>query len=101
MSADNWTTCPRCALIKQDEIAAMDADIARAYGSTPIQDFDRLRSVRDSLIAEQQDPERTLREDYEFYGIDEGLFHVDYSARCTKCGFGHTFKHSQDLEVKS
>ena len=29
---------------------------------------------------------RTFREDYEFYGADEGTVTVDYSGSCQKCG---------------
>jgi hypothetical protein len=97
MSADNWTTCPRCAVIREQAIEAMDADLARAYGAVPIEDFDRMRASRDAKAAE--DPEPTLREDYEFWGVSDSEFHVSYSGTCTACGFGHTFRHEEQLQI--
>jgi hypothetical protein len=97
MSADNWTTCPRCALRRQEEIKTADEDLARAYGAVTVEQFDAQRAKRDELV--KTSPEQTLREDYEFWGISEGEFHVTYRGGCTTCGFEHSFRHDVELDV--
>jgi len=39
----------------------------------------------------------TLREDYEFYGIETGVLHVVYQAYCAYCDKRYTFNRSFDF----
>lgn len=67
MSADAWRVCPVCK------------------GSDP--------HCWESLLGEGE-PKETLREDYEQYMDEEGVYHCDYHCRCTECGFKWSFKHN-------
>lgn len=91
MSADNWTRCPRCV---REAIAAKEVqhEAARAaYGTLPVEEFDRLR-------ADAEEPvkfEDTVREDYEFYGFEDGTVVAVYEGTCQKCGLSTKFRHEQ------
>lgn len=95
MSADNWTTCPRCADAREDQLRALDIDIANAYGSVSVEEFDRMRRERDDLAAAA--PEPTFREDYEFWGAADGVIHVSYSGECTRCHLAHSIEDDQQF----
>jgi len=41
-----------------------------------------------------------LREDYEFYNIENGVLHVDYQAYCRDCGWRFSFNRSVDVVTK-
>lgn len=99
MSADNWAVCPRCDQRRQDEIRAMDIDIAESYGSLTIEEFDRKRLERDEFAANKT-PE-TFREDYEIYGAEDGEVRVSYSGGCKNCGLGIKFEHAHPLDVSA
>lgn len=70
MSADNWAVCPRC--------------------------IGEARSIDFGPIVPEVDEElyRTFREDYEFYGADEGVVTASYSGHCRKCGLETDFEHA-------
>jgi hypothetical protein len=87
MSADNWTTCPRCAAERQEEIEKLDQSITESYGKVSVDEFDNQRSKLSMHRALPLD--RTWREDYEFYGADEGSLHISYSGGCSVCGLSH------------
>ena len=97
MSADNWAKCPRCAIKRDDDVAALSADLDAAYGVVPVEEFDRLRAERDTLAATEL--KATFRADYEIWGVEDGEFHVSYSGGCSVCKLKHEFRHSETLEV--
>jgi hypothetical protein len=97
MSADNWSKCPRCARLREEKLAALDLKIAQSYGSVSIEAFDQMRTEREALASDPLD--RTVREDYEFWGIEEGEFNARYRAKCTACGFEHSFDHSEEADA--
>jgi hypothetical protein len=45
------------------------------------------------------EPETTMREDYELFLTEDGHFQVSYSAYCTKCKFSFQFNHEQQVPV--
>lgn len=92
MSADNWTYCPKCKAEREDEISKETRRIAASYGSVSIDEFDAARS----LLADKMNtaPEQTWREDYEFYGVEDGVLHIVYRGGCKACGFA--FKHQSE-----
>lgn len=97
MSASNWAVCPRCKARRQDELRALDIDIAEAYGSLTIEEFDRKRAERDELAVEQ--PEETFREDDEIHGAEDGVVKVSYSGGCSDCGLSLHFDHDHPMDV--
>lgn len=59
------------------------------YGSLPVEEFD---AKRVALKTPEPEDFRTLREDYEFYGAEEGEVQADYSGSCSACGLGVELK---------
>lgn len=91
MSADNWAICPRCEDRRQTRLRERAVEVQAAYGSVSVEEFDRLRN---SLATDQAvEPANTFREDYEFYGAEDGTVHAAYSGGCSECGLGVTFAH--------
>ena len=97
MSADNWARCPRCTIRERRRLDARAAEVAKLYGSVPVEDFDK---ARNDLDAEQRAFEKrpyTFREDYEFYGAEEGVITASYSGHCEKCGLSLSFKDEHPI----
>ena len=83
MSASNWQVCPRCLHRAKVEAAETRAAVMALYGTVPVEEFD---AKREALT--EPDPEvfTTFREDYEFWGADEGHVQAKYSGTCSTCG---------------
>lgn len=84
MSADNWTSCPACyqaAVCAYEN--ARDA-ITADYGQVPMEEFEKRRAALEQPDRESQ-AFRTFREDYEFYGANEGTVHWNYKGCCSNC----------------
>lgn len=94
MSADNWAICPRCLSEAGEKDQAEIERVAALYGKVPVEEFDAQRAALKPI-----DPEdyRTLREDYEFSGAEEGTVEADYSCCCSKCGLGTSFNASKQF----
>jgi len=95
VSADNWAVCPRCEKLRQEGLAAERATLDLAYGTVPLVVFDAMRAELEAKLAEH--PQRTFREDYEFYGIDEGTLGVSYRGSCKTCGLSFTLSQEHDV----
>ena len=92
MSADSWTTCPRCTE-RLDETKASEARrLADAYGKVDLEEYEAMKSE----IAKVQalTPNENFREDYEFYGAEDGEVTASYGGSCKDCGLKVSFKHS-------
>lgn len=96
MSADNWTTCPRCTKRREAEIEKAEIDVAASYGKVALDDWEEMRRRKSDLIARK--PDHTLREDYEFHGADEGEVVAEYSASCDTCDLRVSFTHRHLIE---
>lgn len=96
MSADNWTVCPRCQARRNRELRDMDQEIAESYRQVPLDEYMQMQAERD--VMREETLLRTFREDYEFYGADEGTVTVDYSGSCQKCGLETHFDHEHKIE---
>ena len=97
MSASNWTVCPRCTKLRGPALEALRTELAAAYGQVPIAEFNELRA---RLTREENAiPASTLREDYEFYGAEDGTVIAEYACSCTKCGLESDFTHRHELNV--
>lgn len=97
MSADNWAHCPRCTRIKLAEFDEQDAAIQAAYGVIPIVEFDKAREELAANKVAFENRQRTFREDYEFYGAEEGVVTVNYSGSCGECGLKLKFSESRPI----
>ena len=95
MSADNWTVCPRCLQKRAEDLRDMDARIAEAYGTEPMEVFEGMRTELATKQAEEMP--RTFREDYEFWGASEGVVTASYRGHCSTCGLSHKFEHSEPI----
>ncbi len=100
MSADNWAVCPRCKERNAFLIKAAHDSAHAAYGKLPLADFDRLRAEAAALEAEVEKLEPTLREDYEFYGVEDGEVIASYRGACTTCGLSVKFEHRHPFTFK-
>lgn len=91
MSADNWTVCPRCVAHTNERRAMRLAEIDDMYGKVPVAEFD---AAREDLAAELAiEHEESFREDYEFWGSEEGTVRASYKGACQKCGLKVSFEH--------
>lgn len=99
MSASNWTSCPRCAKSLVRAVDELRALIADKYGKVTIEEFDNLRARLKAAEDEAANPYQTLREDYEFYGAEDGEVVASYSNSCTKCGLKTEFTHRHEMDV--
>lgn len=90
MSADHYTTCPRCkanAEKRQQEL--IEARVA-AYGKVPQQEYEDMAI---DIAAAAAVDKMGLAEDCE-YGIDaNGNLSLHYSAFCRKCQFSFEYKY--------
>jgi hypothetical protein len=83
VSADNWTTCPRCEENARRRYEEEDERVAAMYGVVSPAQY---AAARDRLVATDLALGETFREDYEVYGASDGEVHVDYRGKCTVCG---------------
>jgi len=97
MSADNWAVCPRCSRRRDERLMEMDRALSDAYGTVPVEEFDRLRAERDEFANAQ--PAYTFREDYEFWGADIAELNASYRGSCKECGLEHKFEHHEKFDL--
>lgn len=99
VSATNWGNCPRCRREVQESVERARGAAEEVYGKVPLADYEQLRAEAD------RDPDlqsETLREDYEVWIGNDGVFHVSYAASCDRCAFSHQFEHTEPtVEVPS
>jgi hypothetical protein len=92
MSADNWAICPKCRDNTQKSVDEHNAAVYAKYGTVSPGDWAELlttmRTVDEQAIT-------TFREDYEFYGADEGTLHVSYGGSCGTCGLSLFLKEER------
>lgn len=95
MSADNWTTCPRCEKRAEADQEAKILKAGQAYGKVSEEEYYR-------LLEEARHPstvEESLREDYGI-GVSGNIFEVCYRCRCEDCGFTFGYKHRQTVPLE-
>lgn len=93
MSASNWAICPRCLKRERERIAELQERASKGYGALPLAEFDVLRAEAAKPLDEEKF--RTFREDYEFYGADEGT--ATYGGSCSVCKVELAFKHEHPI----
>jgi hypothetical protein len=93
MSANNYSTCPRCVRragkARKDALAAL----RDAYGTVTAEDYASLTAS----VPPEPDPEDhdSLGEFYEIHGAENGTITVSFAAHCRECGLNveFTYKH--------
>ncbi len=100
MSADAWATCPRCHAQRVSEKIAQKQAMDAAYGKVAVEDFDKIRAIAEAPLEEFGNIEE-MREDYEFYINEDGIFSADFKAKCKNegCGFKFTYHHDDNAFV--
>ncbi len=101
MSADNWTKCPKCEAIHEQEIENARDIVSNKYGVVDKDTYLKAKSVLDTEYGSRGwVGGDTLREDYEI-GIWCGEFEVSYQASCEVCGFKFEYKFNRSIENDS
>jgi hypothetical protein len=96
VSADNWAVCPRCDQRHEAEVEAKFKAVDDAYGKVPMAEFTEMTAAARAFSQTKVDP--TFREDYEFYGAEDGVVVAAYRGQCTVCALSLTFKHEHPIE---
>lgn len=93
MSADAWRICPKCTRVESKKaVAEREAD--EAYGKVSKDEWQRLQKYADSL---RDEPEETLREDYEIFMDEDGKLYINYRCSCGICGFSHHYEYEKKV----
>lgn len=97
MSADNWTFCPKCKSSEIRKVKELRRDLEESYGKVSFEEYKQKLAVVEAAEENLEDfAEDTLREDYS-QGIRDGVYSLEYRARCTKCDF--TYTRTDEVEV--
>ena len=94
MSADAWSICPACAIVRKETIEFSARQIEESYGKVSVETFDKMREDHFRLL-KGHGRENTLREDYEFYR-DGFILYISYHAECSECGYKQVYRHEVD-----
>lgn len=94
MSADNWTTCPRCFATELKRVESVMEKAKSSYGKVKAEEYAALQAE----AVKPMNVQNTLREDYEL-GLYGGEFQIDYACSCSECGFSFNFKHSEKVKL--
>lgn len=98
MSADNWARCPRCATRRETTLVEDSKALEADYGVIPAVEWMERKAALDNAISTPQ--EITLREDYEFYGAEDGAVQVSYSCGCDECGLRFSFQETYPIPTE-
>lgn len=107
MSADNWANCPRCIATDEAGIETLEKKLRDSYGKVSVESYELLRkelsTAKNDFRNGREDYSKfaTFREDYEFYGADDGILQIVYSGCCTKCGLNLKFHESKEFYKSS
>ncbi len=93
MSADNWGICPRCKERNKRELAGLAKKLVDGYGKISREDYEKLLDQEISVSELRE----TLREDYELWVNEDGLFYVSYGCSCNVCGFEFNFAYEENV----
>ena len=92
MSADNWTTCPKCKARREKEYAELVQKAGTSYGVVSPEEYQKMaQQVSMGIIKTSE-----LGEYYEI-GIRDGKLAISYFAECEECGFTFTFEHTMEV----
>ena len=95
MGADNWAACPKCKFKKENAVIEARLQVEKSYGKVTSDKF--LSLINDISNKENEEQEKTLREDYEI-GMDEyGSFSINYRASCSECQFKYNYDYTVSI----
>ncbi len=100
MSADNWRSCPRCALEKSQEATKAEEKAKKSYGKVSAEKFMELLAAAKTVRAESDayedaESKHTFREDYQVGVNIDGVFSVSYSGKCNQCSYSVAFSEKK------
>jgi hypothetical protein len=95
MSADAWRICPKCRIKHIKSLVRERQRVNDKYGK--IDSGEYIQLVNEMEKKETTDIEETLREDYEIWTNEEGVFEVGYYCSCEKCGLKFEFEHKEKI----
>jgi len=99
MGADNWAVCPKCREIRLSKAKSKRDSAAASYGIISATAYASLFNEAQAL--DDEEPEETLREDYQV-GIDSGGdFFCHYDASCGRCGYKFSYWHDEQTKIKA
>lgn len=91
MGADAWRVCPQCAAKFATETERMEREVNDKYGKVPAEEYVRLLSEYENRTG----PSEALREDYQIWMDEDGVFNVQYRCECTECNFAFGYTHRE------
>ena len=86
MSAANWAECPRCVAALDSAVAAAEEALLAADDANDLGAWKEAHDLVTAARLARADVKATFREDYEFYGAEEGEITASYSGECQTCG---------------
>ena len=97
VSADSWRVCPKCGKSGDGPRAKAEKAARDSYGKDTAEEYARLLDLARAMPYDE--PEETMREDYEFYYEDGAPFilNVRYGCSCKACGFEFSIHTKHDI----
>jgi hypothetical protein len=95
MSADNWTECPRCVAALDAAVAVAEEALLAADDANDLAAWKEAHSLVTVARHNRAQVKPTFREDYEFYGAEEGEVTASYSGECQACGLAVNFREQR------
>jgi len=92
MSADNWTTCPKCNEKHIQSLHDARRQLDKLYGKVSLSQYQAEEARVRNL--ENAKSENTLREDYSQGTNDVGEYNVSYSCSCSICKFHWSYENT-------
>lgn len=98
MTTDNWAVCPKCEELAKIEYAKKKDELEKSYGVIPQKEYEKLLYELSQIPKTKRG--ETLREYYEITIDKDGVFRIDYTCHCDRCGFNYIFSHSDKISLK-
>jgi hypothetical protein len=98
MSADHWSTCPKCKADKERRVSAAREEARAMYGKVPQEEY--LEAIDRFPKAESTELDENMGWYYEFFGAEDGVLGISFSCQCRDCGYKFNYNHTVDMEVK-
>lgn len=97
MSASNWAKCPRCKFRAERHAEELKQKVDQTYGEVPQDEWEKTKAEAIAAETAFEQSEPTMREDYEFYGTEDGTVKLYYRGCCTACGLSLDFEYERDF----
>ena len=94
MSADNWTTCPKCYANKIKEISKKKDELHKLYGKISPDEFIDKKLEFDNF--NNYDMDNNFREDYDI-GFVNNKYIIHYKGKCQYCGYKYEYEYDEKI----